>query len=461
MAELRKAASSDDALIRQQALEALGRIGRTPLDLDLAISSLADPSKMVSRTAAWAVRQMYSRYPELRSAPLLLALKSDRERVRWGATRVFATHFSALAKRPEFAEALATSAFTPSWAIQTQAFKGLSQFWFWTPDAKVKGRIEDTFIASLGSVNHPAAIRNLKEAIYNIADENIRYLYNNWIPLLGNETDRKRAIEGRLGIETRLAEKFAAVLDRGKPSDVKLLLSALTEFELRRADVYDLKADLSTPFQPTYNRIGNDVEQIVFFGKSNDRLAKSLAPYLDSTDPDTRRLAEQTSILLRDAPFAEVVKLAGKPEAPREAIFAKLKERQPQSLPVLRAAGRAPVEPRIGGPRRSQGPGTARPDDAYFRGYVEPILTTRGKDGYACVHCHASHAIFDGTLGSAQKVIDLQNPEESLILRKPTTDAESEGTIAAKKLSHGGGIRFEPGSPEYNTILNWIRGTKP
>ena len=79
-----------------------------------------------------------------------------------------------------------------------------------------------------------------------------------------------------------------------------------------------------------------------------------------------------------------------------------------------------------------------------------------------CKHrFHSSHAIFDGTLGSAQKVIDLQNPEESLILRKPTTDAESEGTIAAKKLSHGGGIRFEPGSPEYNTILNWIRGTKP
>ena len=243
---------------------------------------------------------------------------------------------------------------------------------------------------------------------------------------------------------------------------MKLLLSALTEFELRRADVYDLKADLSTPFQPTYNRIGNDVEQIVFFGKSNDRLATALAPYLDSADPDLRRLAEQTAILLRDAPFSEVVKIAGKPDAARDAIFDKLKERLPASLPVLRAAGRAPIEPRpAGGARRSQGPGLARPDDAYFRGYVEPILTTRGKDGYACVHCHASHSIFDGTLGSAQRVIDPQNPEESLILRKPTTDAESEGTIAAKKLSHGGGIRFDIGSPEYNTILNWIRGTKP
>ena len=44
---------------------------------------------------------------------------------------------------------------------------------------------------------------------------------------------------------------------------------------------------------------------------------------------------------------------------------------------------------------------------------------------------------------------------------KTDTDAESEGTINASKLSHGGGIRFDAGSPEYNTILNWIRGTKP
>ena len=51
--------------------------------------------------------------------------------------------------------------------------------------------------------------------------------------------------------------------------------------------------------------------------------------------------------------------------------------------------------------------------------------------------------------------------KDSLILRKPTTDAESEGVVNAKKLSHGGGIRFEAGLPEYNTILNWIRGTNP
>ncbi len=36
-------------------------------------------------------------------------------------------------------------------------------------------------------------------------------------------------------------------------------------------------------------------------------------------------------------------------------------------------------------------------DEAFFRGYVEPILEKRGKDGYACVHCHATHTLFNAT----------------------------------------------------------------
>jgi hypothetical protein len=102
-----------------------------------------------------------------------------------------------------------------------------------------------------------------------------------------------------------------------------------------------------------------------------------------------------------------------------------------------------------------------RPDESYFRGYVQPILEKRGKDGYACVQCHASHAIFTGSFASALSVVNLENAEESLILKKPTSSAESEGVVGAKATAHGGGVRFEKDSPEYNTILNWIRGAKP
>ena len=59
---------------------------------------------------------------------------------------------------------------------------------------------------------------------------------------------------------------------------------------------------------------------------------------------------------------------------------------------------------------------------------------------------------------TANKVINTEDPEDSLILKKPTWTAEEEGTLGAK--SHGGGVRFEKDSAEYTTILNWIRGVK-
>jgi len=91
---------------------------------------------------------------------------------------------------------------------------------------------------------------------------------------------------------------------------------------------------------------------------------------------------------------------------------------------------------------------------------VEPILTRRGRDGYACVHCHATHTLFNGTFSTALNVVDQADPENSLILRKPTSSSETEGVAGSATLSHGGGIRFTKDSPEYATILEWIKGAR-
>lgn len=56
------------------------------------------------------------------------------------------------------------------------------------------------------------------------------------------------------------------------------------------------------------------------------------------------------------------------------------------------------------------------------------------------------------------KVVDTSDPENSLILRKPTSSAESEGVVDSKILSHGGGVRWNKNSAEYMTILEWIKG---
>ncbi|MFN0102013.1 MAG: HEAT repeat domain-containing protein [Bryobacteraceae bacterium] len=444
--EIEALTRAPEPMFRTQALETLGRLGRTE-SLPVIAARMDDPSKLVMRAAAWAMRQIYSRRPETGGQTLLKSLQSQVERERWSGTRVFATHFAELAKRDEFAPALARRIGDVSPAVAIQAIKAAWQYWYWTPSLPSRELLEDAILAAMAKPQHPWVERNLKEAVYNIADENIRYLYNNWVPGLAKLEDRERAIRGRLAVEDRLAAKFARILETGSPQQIRWLLAGLSEFELRRGDVYDPKADRSTKFPGVYNRIGNDVEHIVFFGAANDRMAKALAPHLKSDDPEIRRLALLAGQMLRDAAFGEVSKIAGPPKGDRDPILQAVKASQP--APAPRAAG-----------ARAR-PGAARPDDDYFRGYVEPVLTTRGKDGQACVHCHATHTLFNATLTTARNVINLEDPESSLILVKPTSSAESEGVVNAGQTAHGGGVRFEKGSPEYNTILNWIRGTKP
>jgi hypothetical protein len=299
--------------------------------------------------------------------------------------------------------------------------------------------------------------RNLREGLYNLADENIRYLYNNWVPLMGRQEDRDRAIRGRLAVESRLATKFAAVLEQGPDPQKKELLRALTQFSLRRGDIYDMDADLGKVAPPVYNRIGNDIEQIAFFGESAGRLAQALLPLLDSSDAEMRRLAVAASLLVRETRFGEVNRVAGPMGPPVKTLAAKL-EKLPEAE-VLRPPKPMTAAAASGLSAAPRGPQT-KVDEAFFRGYVEPILQKRGKDGYACVHCHATHTLFDGTWGTVRNVIDTSNPENSLILRKPTSTSETEGIAGSTTLAHGGGVRFTKDSPEYATILEWIKGAK-
>jgi hypothetical protein len=451
--EIVKATQSNDAMIRQAAVEALGRLGQLP-DSKL----LGDASKLVQRTAAWATRQAHVRHPELAVTDIQTALASTDDRTRWGAARVFAAHFSTLAKQSQLAAPLARLASSdPSPMVRLDAVKGLWQFWFWSSDAKAKSEIEDSLLADLGKTEHPWVNGALQHAVYNLADENIRYLYNNWVPLLARPEDRERVITGRLAVESRLAEKFAKVLESGSGQQKKQLLTSLTELPLRRGDVYDLESDMSKPTL-AYNRIGNDIEQITFFGTSAERFARALKPMLESEDVAMRTLAARAVLLVRDTRFGDVNRLAG--TGGENVKFVKTKvESMPEAVEVARSLKPPPVTVAVSdtGQRR---PVKVRLDEAYFRGYVQPILEKRGKDGYACVHCHATHTQFSGTYATALNVVDPSQPEKSLILLKPTSTAESEGVTGATSLSHGGGVRWAKDSPEYVTILEWIKGAK-
>jgi hypothetical protein len=448
--DIEAATASNDALIRQAAVEALGRLGVAP-----GPRLLADPSKLVQRTAAWATRQALTRNATASGEALRQALGDTDARMRWGAVRTFHTHFAVLARQARLAEALRERLTDPVPAVRMEAAKSLWQLWFWNADDAVRGSIEDAFLARLGQETHPWVRQNLRHGIYNLADENIRYLYNNWVPGIAKAEDRDRVIHGRLRVEARMAEKFATALEGGDGAYRKELLRALTEYPLRRADIYDLQADLGQTAPPVYNRIGNDVEQIAFFGPSAERLANAVRPLLDDTDPEVRRLAGAAVLMVRETRFGDVNRLAGSPGKAVEAVLAKVQE-MPEAQEVARALKPPPVNRAVAA---TSSPAPKRKlDETYFRGYVQPILEKRGKDGYACVHCHASHAIFNATWGTAMRVVDTDNPENSLILLKPTSTAESEGVAGAGTVAHGGGIRFAKDSPEYVTILEWIKG---
>lgn len=136
----------------------------------------------------------------------------------------------------------------------------------------------------------------------------------------------------------------------------------------------------------------------------------------------------------------------------------------------------------LGGNKLSEALADVKPgkllDFNFFVARVEPILSKPGADGKACVICHASHAIFrlrppneQGVFSTqdseenfkyALRVVDISNPEHSLMLIKPTRPTEGSANVADYYATHNGGQRWPENqlSPEYKTILEWLRGAR-
>ncbi|NUN96712.1 MAG: discoidin domain-containing protein [Candidatus Omnitrophica bacterium] len=117
------------------------------------------------------------------------------------------------------------------------------------------------------------------------------------------------------------------------------------------------------------------------------------------------------------------------------------------------------------------------PDLEFFREKVNPIFYEEGADKHSCAECHQNHSILRiaglppgmkelseeliiQNMNSALKVINLSDPEQSLLLRKPRSP-QGQGEVPADSptgLVHVGGPRWDSNSnPAYETILTWIR----
>ena len=210
-AAIRGLLDAKHVLVRYQAAVAVGRFADTSAIEPLA-RRLGDPSKIVQRAAAWALRQIASRKPDARKqsvAAIRRALRSENSRMRWGAARIFNQHFKFISEDWKLGRELVRMAWhEPVPAVQMQALQGLYQWWFWDRDIEHKKEIEIALVNGLGREAHPWVRRNFIEAYYNVMDDNVRYLYSSWIVRVKREQDRLVIKRGHRENMRAQAERF-------------------------------------------------------------------------------------------------------------------------------------------------------------------------------------------------------------------------------------------------------------
>ena len=292
--------SSEEPMMRMMAAAALGRAGAKEAITQLQ-RLLGDPSKLVQIAAAQALRRIASRFVVAQSLDIppegwttniiLAALDHPNERARSGAMHVFAQHFSYLTGKNEIADKLIARLSDPHAPVRMQAAKSLTQWFYWTKDESLRDRIADAFIARMAVNEHPWMRRNLMEGFYILADENVRYLYNNWIGHLAQKEDRERAVASHRGSSRRMAERIARALETGNELQREGLLRGLTEFHLRHGGYTNAGR---------YTRIGNDIETIAFYAEGAPAMERALTPFVNSPDAARRERAILAAYTLRD-----------------------------------------------------------------------------------------------------------------------------------------------------------------
>jgi hypothetical protein len=157
-------------LVRATAAACLGRLGQGESVVPL-IARLDDPSKIVWRSAAWALRRLGNQGQG--EAAIKAALASPNNRVRRGATRIFAYQFFGMDVKRDIAEALIGLTRDPDLWTRLQAGRTLRQWFYRTSDTKLARRIIDTYIDRLADADVPVVRQSLSQGLYIMLDENL------------------------------------------------------------------------------------------------------------------------------------------------------------------------------------------------------------------------------------------------------------------------------------------------
>ncbi len=159
-----------EPIVRATAAACLGRIGGTDSVAPL-VHLLPDPSKVVWRAAAWALRRLGNQ--GIGHTAILAALQSRAPRIRRGATRIFAYQFHGMDEHLELAEPFFSPVPDNDFWTGLQEIRTLRQWFYRTKDPRFARRIVEMYLQLMSFWDEPVMRKNLSEGLYIMLDENL------------------------------------------------------------------------------------------------------------------------------------------------------------------------------------------------------------------------------------------------------------------------------------------------
>ncbi len=160
----------ENPLIRARAAACLGRLGDPSVVTGL-ITHLGDPSKIVWRSAAWALRRLGNQGLGLEA--IKQALDSPDPATRRGAARIFAYQFSGMDQQLDLAKLVLDRVADPDLWTRLQALRTLRQWFYRTNDLNLRRRIVASYLEAMARPDVPVIRKALSEGMYILLDENL------------------------------------------------------------------------------------------------------------------------------------------------------------------------------------------------------------------------------------------------------------------------------------------------
>ncbi|MGH9326651.1 MAG: HEAT repeat domain-containing protein [Terriglobia bacterium] len=282
--------NSPEPLIREAAASAIGRMAvdaPNAAPFRVAVAPLArllgDPTKMVSRAAAWSLRQLGNDGVGIDA--IKAALNSPDDYTRRGAARIFAQYYYHMVPREGVARILIQHVNDPDMLVRIECLKALWRWWYRTPDFALRRQIEQAFLERAAVQRENPLVRlNVAQAIYNILDDNTVQFHRNWLRSMALARDRKRAEAARIAeVERPLSAELAAALRSPDAASRVTVLTALDYYFLRGG-------------------IGNDYDSITFYDRqSAETMARAILPLIRSQNPFIAEKALEAAAVARDS----------------------------------------------------------------------------------------------------------------------------------------------------------------